>query len=253
MKRIVLVAAVLAACFFAVSTAQAASLGVKAMLWYPKVTGDIRVKSTLASGTDMDFADDLGLDSELVPAGEAFLSAGRHRLSATFTRLNFTGTATLKHNAVFAGKTIPKGTEMETELDWPMLDLEYSYDIVKFDTILAGLSLSGVGRIKFMDATTSLTIKGKEISSSFKPTVPMLGLAAHLDILAGILAADVKATGMTYSNNTLVDATAEVLVTPLPFVGISAGYRYLITKVDYDDTITDPTFDGFYAMLRIAF
>ncbi|MBI5843568.1 MAG: hypothetical protein HZB23_02730 [Deltaproteobacteria bacterium] len=253
MKRTSVIAAVLLACLVAVPVANAAGLGVKASFWYPMPSGELRVDDTVAIGSGLDFEDDLNLGQEGVPEVTAFLAAGRHHLGATYTRLNFSSSGVLKTDKIYAGYLIPKGTPVETELDWPMLDLEYGYDIIKFDAILAGLSLTGIGRIKFMDASTSLTMYGQTVESGFKPAVPMIGGAAHLDILLGMVAADVKVAGMAYSSNTVLDASAEVVVTPLPFVGVSLGYRYLILDLEYDETYTDATFDGFYGLFRIAF
>lgn len=253
MKRTSIIATVLLACLVAVPFAQAAGFGARASFWYPKPSGELRVDDEVANGSSLDFEDDLGLDQEGALEASLFLASGRHHLGATYTRLNFSSTGALQTNKIYAGYLIPAGTRVETELDWPMLDLEYGYDIVKFDAILAGLSITGLGRVKFMDATTSLTMYGQTVDSNFKPAIPMIGAAAHLDILLGMVAADVKVAGISYSSNTVLDASAEVVVTPLPFIGISAGYRYLILDLDYDDTVTDATFDGFYGLFRIAF
>lgn len=253
MKRTAIIAAVLIAFFAAAPVVEATGLGLKASYWYPKPTGDVRVKDTNSAGSSLSLEDDMNLDAEGVPEVTAFLSAGRHHLAATYTRLNFSSSSVLPAPKEFAGVIVPKGTALESEIDWPMLDLEYGYDIVKFDTILAGLSLTGLGRIKFMDATTTLTINGTSADSTFKPAIPLLGLAAHLDVLLNMVSADVKVVGMTYNTNNILDASAEVSVTPLPFVGISLGYRYLILNIEYDDTVTDTTFDGFYGLCRLAF
>lgn len=253
MKRTSLIAAVLLAFMVVVPLAGATGLGVRASYWYPTPSGEVRVKDYISAGSGLDFEDDLNLDAEGVPEVSAFLSVGRHHLCATYTRLNFSSSGVLPERKLYAGVLIPAGTEIESDLDWPMLDLEYGYDIVKFDAILAGLSLTGLGRIKFMDATTSLSMFGQTAESTFRPTVPMIGAAAHLDVLLNIVSADIKVAGMAYNSNTVLDASAEVLVTPFPLVGLSLGYRYLILDLEYDDTVTDATFDGFYGLFRIAF
>ena len=58
---------------------------------------------------------------------------------------------------------------------------------------------------------------------------------------------------MSYSNNSLLDVDAQVELSPIPFVGVYFGYRYLDVDFDEDDVAIDVTFDGPYAGALLRF
>jgi hypothetical protein len=58
---------------------------------------------------------------------------------------------------------------------------------------------------------------------------------------------------MEYQDNSFFDVDAQVEFSPLPLVGLFAGYRYLDVDIDEDDVLIDASFKGPYAGALIRF
>lgn len=237
----------------AAPAAQATDFGAKGYYWYPKLSGSLQVGSPGNSGTSLDLQDDLDYNQEGAPGGMLFLKAGKHNLSASYFQLNFESDVTLGREVVFAGSTFAKGTKAKSELTWGMADLQYGYDIVDIQPFLAGMTVTLFGRIKFLDAKSKLEGGGQVAQSTTQPAIPMPGVSAKVNILSDLVSADVSLAGIGYSSNTILDGYAELSVSPLPFIGIHAGWRYMKLKVDFDETVTDMDFSGPYGYLSFTF
>jgi len=73
-------------------------------------------------------------------------------------------------------------------------------------------------------------------------------------ILANLLEARAKVTGVGFSDNVYLDAMADLSVTPFPFVDIHAGYRIMKIKMDaVDNFYNDFNFAGPYVGLSVGF
>ncbi|MEW5736654.1 MAG: hypothetical protein AB1921_17550 [Thermodesulfobacteriota bacterium] len=236
-----------------VSPVQAFDIGAKAYYWYPKVTGDLKVGTTNVKGTMLDLQGDLDFNQEGMLGGTLFLKTGKHHLAGSFCQINYESDVTLRKNVAFAGDTFTAGSKVKAELIWSMADLEYGYDILDIQPLLAGATVTLLGRLKFFDAKSRMELGGKVSQSSSQPAIPMLGASAKVQVLADLVSAEVAAVGMGYSGNLIVDGTAEVSITPLPFIGVHAGWRYLKLDLNYDETDTNSTFSGPYGYLSVSF
>ena len=58
---------------------------------------------------------------------------------------------------------------------------------------------------------------------------------------------------LSYDGNSLTDIDAQVEYSPIPLVGIYAGYRYLDMDIDEDDLLLDAEFSGPHAGALIRF
>ena len=58
---------------------------------------------------------------------------------------------------------------------------------------------------------------------------------------------------MEYDGNSFMDAEAQVEFSPLPFVGVYAGYRAFSLKVDESDLAVDVDFSGPFAGALVRF
>jgi hypothetical protein len=84
--------------------------------------------------------------------------------------------------------------------------------------------------------------------------IPMIGLGAKIGLLANILEARAKITGMGYSGSFFYDAMADVAVTPFPFFDIHAGYRAMSLKIDnISDVYANMSFTGPYVGVAVGF
>ena len=82
----------------------------------------------------------------------------------------------------------------------------------------------------------------------------MIGVGVNIGLLANILEARAKVTGMGYSGSFFYDAMADLSVTPFPFLNIHGGYRAMSVKIDnISDIYVKMDFYGPYVGLAVSF
>jgi hypothetical protein len=239
----------------AVNSASALELGARAYYWFPSFKTDVRADDLGIPGNDINVKDMLGLSTKYFPSVEAFAGIGKHHLSLTYTPVDYSDSTLLASNVTFKGKTYTGGDTVETELKFAMLDLEYQYDLLDFENILAGFSIGLIGKVKYLDGKVRLndTTASIDEKETFQVPVPMLGLGLHIGILADLLEARAKVTGIGYSGNSLIEAFADLSVTPFPFLDIHGGYKIIRVNVEHNDYYMDSEFSGPYVALTVGF
>jgi outer membrane protein len=239
----------------AASPAGAYEIGARALYWFPDLKADIRADNEGLYGTTLDVRDRMGVGNKSFPSFEVFGSTGKHALSLAYTPLSYSGTTTLTSAINFNGKTFAAGTSVDTSLKLRMLDLEYRYRLFDAQSVLAGLSLSVLGQVKYLDGEVKVEAPSAATSAdySLRVPIPMIGAGANLGLLAKLLEARAKVAGVTFSHNYLVEAMAELAYTPFPFLAVNAGYKYMKLKIDHRDVFLDSQFSGPYVGLSVSF
>lgn len=239
-----------------VSQGWALELGARGYYWFPHFNGTLRADSNGIEGTQIDLGGDLGIEDRYFPMVEAFAGVGKHHVSFMYTRMNYADSANLPRSIVFLGKTYNTGDLVDTDVKIQMFDVEYQYDLINLENVLAGFSVGLIGKVKYIDGDARLAnlTQGYHESNSFGIPVPMVGAAVHVGLLADILEARAKVAGMAFSGNRFYEALADVSLTPLPFLDIHGGYRYMKVEVkDVDDVYGNFEFSGPYVGLTISF
>jgi hypothetical protein len=237
--------------FCSVLPVGAFEIGARALYWFPAFKADMKADDSGVVGTNLDLKDKLGVDSKAVPTFEAFGGLGKHHLSLAYTPINYSGSTTLTTPVVFNGKTF--NGAIDTDLKLRMLDLEYQFTVLDMENILAGFSLGVIGQIKYLDGEAKMSTTGTASDFTVRVPIPMVGLGAHVGLLAGILEARAKVTGVTYSGNYLYEALADLSLTPFPFLDIHAGYKIIRVKIDRNDVFLDAQFTGPFVGLTVSF
>jgi len=213
--------------------ASAVEAGARVFYWFPSLKGDLKVDADGVTGTQFSIKDDLDIGNKNIPSVEAYIGGGRHHAGLAYSQVDFSGSKVLTRNIVFNGQTYAMGTNVESDLKLKMLDLEYQYDAVNLENVLAGFSIGVIGKVKYLDGEARLfSSAAGEKKETFGIPVPMVGIGVHAGLLANILEARAKFTGIGYSGNRFYDALAEISYTPFPFMDIHGGYRYMKLKVD---------------------
>jgi outer membrane protein len=243
--------------FFA-SSCLALEFGARANYWFPSFRGDLRVDKDSIPGTQMDLKEDLGVKNENIPFIEAYFGVGKHEITFMYAQVNFSGTKFVDKPIIFDGRLFNPNSLVESELNTKMLDLEYQYKIVNFKNILAGLTIGLIGKVKYFDGSARLrsTTTGSTYDNTqdIHAPIPMIGLGAKIGILANILEARAKITGMGYSGSFFYDAMGDVAITPFPFVDVHAGYRAMSLKIDnISDIYANMNFSGPYIGIAVGF
>ncbi|MFH1076627.1 MAG: hypothetical protein V1753_07295 [Pseudomonadota bacterium] len=235
------------------SLAFAADFGVKGTYWFSKLSGDVKVDSAGITGTSINLADDLGMDDESYPAIEAFVGLGSHHISASAIQIDYSGSKSLTKEINFNGETFNVNEQVDSSLKYTMLDIEYQYDIVDLENILAGGSIGAIGKVKYIDGDVEIKSNIVNQCQSFTAPIPMIGIGLHLGILADLLEASVKGTGIGYSGSTLYEIMADISWTPFPLIDIHAGYAITDLDADVEDVELSLTMAGPYAGVSIGF
>lgn len=232
--------------------AYALEIGARAYYWFPTFKSDLRADD---GDTKVDVKDVLGVDNEHYPSIEAFAGIGKHHLSLMYTPIDYSGSTTLSQEVIFRGKHYTAGTFVETDLKFTMLDFEYQYDLINMENILAGFSVGAIGKIKYLDGEAQLNDPslGYNEKETFQIPIPMVGLGAHIGILANILEARAKLTGIGYSGNVIYEGMADISWTPFPFIDLHGGYRIIKIDVDESGIYLDSEFSGPYVAATVGF
>ncbi len=245
----------LAMLLFWAMPAGAFEIGARALYWFPTFKADMKADSAGSTGTALNLKENLGVGTESFPTFEAFGGLGKHHLSLAYTPIKYSGSTTLTTPVVFNGQTFAAGADVNTDLKLRMLDLEYQYTLLDLENILAGFSLSVIGQIKYIDGEAKMNAPATNTAADFtvRLPLPMVGVGAHVGLLAGILEARAKVAGIAYSSNYLYEALADISWTPFPFLDIHAGYKIIRLKIDRSDNFLDSQFTGPFVGLTVSF
>ena len=240
--------------FLMAMPALAVDLGVRGYYWLPDLDGNVTYDGDVADATELDLGDDLGMERESYPMIEIFAGLGDHHLSFTYYKASYSGDETLDATIEFGDEVFTAGEDIESELEFTVMDFAYQWDAINLENILAGGSLGLVGKVKYLDITASVegdTVDKEEVDIGVP--IPMVGLNLHVGILANILEARLQVTGMGYSGNSVVEFLGDVSYTPFPFMDIHAGYRSFSVGVDVEDVEAELVTAGPYVALTIGF
>jgi outer membrane protein len=239
--------------FFAPS-AFALGFGVSADYWIPTFEGDLRVDGNGVTGTEINLKEDLGISNENIAGVEAYFGIGNHEITLAYSQVNLSGAKTLNTEIKFNGETYDVADHVESELNTSMIDLEYQYKLLNFKNILAGLSFGIIAKVKYFDGDVRLNSSSDDTKEDIHLPIPMIGVGAKIGLLANILEARAKVTGMGYSGDFFYDAMADLSLTPIPFLNIHGGYRAMSVKTDsISDVYAKMDFYGPYVGLLISF
>jgi hypothetical protein len=227
--------------------------GVRGMYWFPDLSATAQ---TIISGmpeTKFNLKDDLGMDDENFPSGEAFLRVGRVHFRVGYTKISYDGSETLSQEIEFNGQIFPVGDNVISSLDLKMLDAEVQVDILRPDFVSSRFYLGLIGKVKYVDVDLELASTAMTEKEGFRVPVPMVGLAMGAGFLNDSLRFDARVSGMAYSANHLYEADAFASFAPFPYLRVQGGYRYIDLKADEDDLLADIKLKGPYVGAQLSF
>lgn len=230
----------------------ALEFGARGYYWFPEFKSDLRLNSSGSTGTEFNLKDTFDLSNKGIPSVEAYAGIGKHHFSLMYTEVKYSGTQTLSSPITFGGKAY--SGNVSGDFNFRMIDAEYQIDLLNFENLLAGFSIGAIGKVKYFEGEAKLNNAAQgETSQTFRLPIPMVGVGAHLGIIANILEARAKFTGMGYSGNYIYEGLADISVTPFPFLDIHGGYRVIGVKVDNVSDVTAKTmFQGPFVALTIG-
>jgi outer membrane protein len=200
-------------------------------------------------GTKVDMEDDLGFDDSEEFMAEAVVQLGSFRLTAGYLPLKFSGSGSTT-GIIFNGQ--PFVGTVDSDVDIDLYDVGLTWYLLNFDDLPVRLQLGPEVSVKYVEADISMRSSTASESESVSAPVPTIGLRGRVGI-SDFLGLVGRVGYLEFDDNSFLDADVQLEFSPLPLVGIFAGYRYLDIEVDESDVFLDVTFDGPYGGAFIRF
>ena len=197
-------------------------------------------------GTRVDLETDLGLGNSSQPTGEIIVNMGDSALSVGFVPMNFSGAAVLNRNITYNGTNYTAGTTVASSFKADMFDIGYTYYFINMDDLPSRFQLGFETAIKTVTAKTSISSAGATSSRNATVPIPTLGLRGRV-ALADFVGLAGRVGYLGYSGNSILDADAQIEFSPVPTLGVYAGYRQLKLKIDSNSVYVNTTLSGPYA------
>jgi len=205
-------------------------------------------------GTKLDLERDLNLDDSENVTAEIALKWGDSQLSFNYLPISFSGTGTLTVSGEFNGEAFSADDSVKTDLDINLYDIGYTYYILNFDDLPARFQLGLEVAVKIADVDVTFYDLTQNFTKSESGTAPIPTVGARARVaLADFLGITGRFGYMEFDDNHFLDAEAQLEYSPLPLVGIYAGFRYFDLKIDEDDIFVETQFSGPFAGLMLRF
>ncbi len=202
--------------------------------------------SNVASATRMGVDSLLKLGNSSGMTAEAAVQFGDHRLSFNVLPISVKGSSTLTQSVSFGGKSFAASTAVSSSLKDTMYDFGYTYCFVNMDDLPSRLQLGVEFSIKINQVRTSLNGGGQSASSSATAPIPTIGLRGRV-ALADFVGLVGRVGYLKVGNRgSYLDVDSQLEFSPLPALGIYAGYHYISLKVNSSSSYADLRFSGPY-------
>jgi len=174
-------------------------------------------------------------------------------LFAGYLPINFSGDGVLTEAVDFNGETFVANSHVESDVDIDIYEAGLAWYLVNVDDLPVRIQLGPELAVKYVDASVEMRdSNGLSESESVKVPLPTVGLRGRVAV-ADFLGVVGRVGYMEYQDNSFFDVDAQVEFSPIPLVGLFAGYRYLDVDIDEDDVLIDASFKGPYAGALIRF
>ena len=158
------------------------------------------------------------------------------------------------HGVLFNGTSFLVDSEVSSSVDMDIYDFGLTWHVLNIDDLPVRVQFGPELSVKVVDADVSMVdhTTGLSESESLTAPVPTLGARARIG-LSDWVALVGRVGYMEYDDNSFLDADAQIEFSPVPLVGIFAGYRYMDLEVDESGVFIDATLDGPYAGVLARF
>lgn len=205
-------------------------------------------------GQKVNIDQDLNLDDSENVTAEIALQWGNSRLSFNYLPIEFSGTGTLNVAGTFNGRNFSVSDTVKSEIAIDLYDFGYTYYFLNMDDLPSRFQLGLELAVKVADAEVTFNDRSQNFVESESVTAPIPTIGARTRVaLADFLGLTGRIGYLEYNDNHLLDAEAQLEFSPLPTVGIYAGYRYFDLKIDEDDLFVETDFSGPFAGALVRF
>lgn len=222
---------------------------LRAGLWMPTLSSDLKVDSGSLSGTNINVVRDLGYDDKKsVPSAELTIKfAERHKLRFDYLTFAYSGDKVIGTQLVFNGVTYPLSTQIKSDLELRSIKAAYEYDLVRGESGYFAFRLAG----DYVYAKASVDTMGAiSNSASASAVAPVVGLSGRLLILPWVsVTADI--CGVAFDKSSVYDGQLYLDVNLVKNLGLTAGYRTMRIDINVDGKRSDTQWSGAFAGLAL--
>jgi len=200
------------------------------------------------TGTAINVDNNLSLGRSNHMTLEGAIQLGDFRWSLNYFPLNFSGDSTLNIPVSYNGQTYNQGDSVHAKLQADVFDAAVTWYLLNMDDVPSRLQFGLEFALKTVNAKSTLTDSTLGVTQSVSTTMPIptLGVRGRV-ALADFVGITGRAGYLGYGGNHFLDSEAQLEFSPLPTLGIYAGYRYIDLKVDHSGVLVDATFSGPFA------
>ena len=205
-------------------------------------------------GQVLDVERDLNLDDSENLTAEVAFNWGNSRFSFGYLPIEFSGTGTLTVAGTFNGQPFSVSDRVRSELSVDLYDFAYTYYLINLDDVPTRFQLGLELAVKVADAEVSFTNQTASYTETESVTapIPTIGVRSRI-ALADFLGLVGRVGYLEYDDNHFLDAEAQLEFSPLPAVGVYAGYRYFDLQINEDDLFVETDFSGPFAGVMVRF
>jgi len=126
-----------------------------------------------------------------------------------------------------------------------VFDASLTYYMLNLDDLPSRMQLGVEAAVKFVHATSSMQDKTTGVTQSVTTTLPIPTLGARGRVaISDFVGLTGRAGYLGYAGNHFLDSEMQIEFSPLPTVGLYAGYRLVDLKVNRSGVLLDSAFSG---------
>ena len=197
-------------------------------------------------GSSIDVKNDLGFKHSDNVTSELALQPGDERLSVGYLPLDFQGSGTLARNISYNGRSYAAGTAVTGRIKATITDIAVTHYLINMNDMPSRFQFGIEPAVKIVHVESSLSAAGTTNQVSANVPIPTMGLRARV-ALADFVGLVGRVGYMAYAHNHFLDADGQVEFSPVPLLGIYAGYRRLDVKIDQSGAYMSLQMAGPYA------
>ena len=222
------------------------TISIKAGYMVLTPSGQFAATANNITGTRIDLEQDLNFDNSQQAIGEVAISLGDSMISVAYIPIDFSGSGVLTRNINFNGQNFGLGTTVTSTFKADIIDAGYTYYLVNMDDLPSRFQLGIEAAVKTVIAKTTMVSATANTSTNTTIPIPTMGLRGRV-ALADFIGLSGRVGYLGYSGNKFLDADVQIEFSPLPTIGIYAGYRHLKLEIDSNGVFANTTMQGPYA------
>lgn len=199
-------------------------------------------------GTKIDIEKDMDLGESNGVTAEVAMQIGRSRLSFEYLPVEYSGTGQMTVDGTFNGQPFSASDIVQSAVKLSLYSVGYALYLLNFDDLPIRLQAGPEVAVRIVDAAVDFVDASSAINEHESATVgiPTVGGRARA-ALADYLGAVARVGYLEYDGSRFLDAEAQIEFSPVPLLGVYAGYRRFSLKIDRSDLLVDIDFSGPFA------